>query len=181
MAKYLRVLVVAGALALSAGPASAGQQTSTVTITATVAQSCTTLTPSSATMTFPAYDPFTNKTTPDNDATPATFTTNCTKGASNVFYTVSGGSNCTNSPVSGTRALKSGTNYLAYQLYQDSGYTTPWAINTTTCAGTTQLSSGTITSSTQNLSFSVYGQIPSGQDPVVASNYTDSVTVAVNF
>jgi spore coat protein U-like protein len=181
MAKYLRVLVVAGALAVSAGPASAGQQTSTVTITATVAQSCTTLTPSSETMTFPAYDPFTNKTTPDNDAIPATFTTNCTKGASNVFYTVSGGSNCTNSPVSGTRALKSGTNYLAYQLYQDSGYTTPWAINTTTCAGTTQLSSGTITSSTQNLSFSVYGQVPAGQDPATATDYTDSVTVAVNF
>ena len=181
MAKYLQVLVVVGALAFCAGPASALTQSSTVTVTASVAQTCTALTPSTATMTFPAYDPFTNKTAPDNDTTPATFTTNCTNGASNVFYTVSGGSNCTSSPVSGTRAMKSGTNFLAYQLYQDSGYTTAWAINTTTCAGTTQLSSGTITSSTQNLTFSLYGQIPAGQDPQIASDYTDSVTVAVNF
>lgn len=132
-------------------------------------------------MTFPAYDPFSNKIAPDNDTSPATFATNCTKGASNVFYTVSGGSNCTNSPISGTRAMKSGTNFLAYQLYQDSGYSTAWAINTSTCAGTTQLSSGTILSSTQNLTFSIYGQIPAGQNPIVAVDYTDSVTVAVNF
>jgi spore coat protein U-like protein len=181
MAKYLQALVVAGALVLNAGPASAGQQNSTVTVTASIAQSCTALTPSTSTITFPAYDPFTNKTTPDNDTTPATFTTNCTKGSSNVFYTVSGGSNCTNSPISGTRAMKSGTNYFAYQLFQDSGYTQAWAINPSTCAGTTQLSSGTISSSTQTLSFSVYGQIPAGQDPTIASDYTDSVTVAVNF
>lgn len=182
MSKSVAVLLaVAGVYALTVGVAPAGTQTANVTITANVTQSCTALTPSSGTMTFPAYDPFTNKTTPDNLTTPATFTTNCTKGASNVYFTVSGGNNCTNSPVSGTRAMKNGTNYLAYQLFQDSGYATPWVINTSTCAGTTQLSSGTITSSSQNLSFSLYGQIPAGQDPAAASGYTDTVTVAVNY
>jgi spore coat protein U-like protein len=181
MPKTLGYFLVMGALMLSTGPVSAGQQTSTLTVTANIPQSCVALTPSTSTMTFPAYDSFVNKTSPDNLATPATFTTNCTKGASNVFFTVSGGLNCTSSPVSGTRAMKSGTSFLAYQLFQDSGYATPWAINTTTCAGTTQLSSGAITSSTQNLSFNLYGQIPAGQDPRVASNYTDSITVAVNF
>lgn len=181
MPKALRVLFVVGAFVLSAGPVSAGQQTTTVTVSANIPAACTALTPSSATMTFPVYDSFANKTLPDDVSTPATFTTNCTKGASNVFFTVSGGSNCTNSPVSGTRAMKSGSSYLAYQLFQDSARTLPWTINTGTCAGTTQLSSGAITSSTQNLSFSVYGRIPSGQDPKVAANYTDSVTVAVNY
>jgi len=181
MPKALRVLFVVGAFVLNAGPVSAGQQTSTVTVTANIPQSCTALTPSSGTLTFPTYDSFANKTTPDSLTTPATFTTNCTKGASNVFFTVSGGTNCTSSPIAGTRAMKSGANFLAYQLFQDSAFTAPWAINSTTCAGTTQLSSGAITSTTQNLSFNVYGQIPAGQDPRVASNYTDSVTVAVNF
>ena len=181
MPKYLRVLVVVGALAISAGPASAGTQSANVTMTATVTQTCTALTPSTGTITFPAYDPFTNHTAPDNDSTPATFTTNCTRGSTNVFFTVTGGNNCTHASPLGDRAMASGTNYLTYQLFQDSGYSTAWAINSSTCAGTTQLSAGTITSSSQNLTFSLYGQIPAGQDPVVASNYTDTVTVAVNF
>src|SRR5947209_8530042 len=160
MPKLLRIFMLGGAFVFCTGPVSALQQTTTLTVTANIPQSCVALTPSTATMTFPVYDSFANKTTPDNLATPATFTTNCTNGASNVFFTVSGGSNCTSSPVSGARAMKSGTNFLAYQLFQDSGYTNPWAVNTTTCAGTTQLSSGSITSSTQNLSFNLYGQIP---------------------
>lgn len=181
MRKYCTVLAAAGALAFSGGPAAAGTQTANVSITANVIQSCTALSPASGTMTFPGYDVFTNKTTPDNDTTPVTFTTNCTKNAANVNFTVSGGSNCTNSPVSGDRAMKSGSSFLAYQLYEDSGYTTPWSINTATCAGTSQLSAGTVTSSSQNLSFSLYGQIPAGQDASVAAGYTDSVTVAVNY
>jgi spore coat protein U-like protein len=179
MPKRLRVLVVVGALALNAGPASAGP--SQVSATGNVTQNCTALTPSTTAMTFPAYDVFTNANTPDSDPTPATFTTKCTNGSSNVYYTVSGGNNCTNSPVSGDRAMKSGSNYLAYQLFQDSGYSQPWAINPTTCAGTTQVSSGAITSDSQSLSFRLYAQIPAGQDPPVASNYTDQVTVAVNY
>ena len=182
MTRYLRALVVVGALALSAGPASAtGSQSANVTMTANVTQTCTALTPSSGTITFPGYDPFTNKTAPDNDSTPATFTTNCTKSSTNVFFTVSGGNNCTHATPLGDRAMISGANYLTYQLFEDSGYGTPWQINSSSCAGTTQLSSGTITSSSQNLSFSLYGQIPAGQDPVAASNYSDTVTVAVNF
>lgn len=181
MPNRFRVLLVAGALALCVGPAWAGQQTANVSISANVIQSCSTLTPSSGTITFPAYDVFTNKTAPDNDTTGVTFTANCTKNAAGVNFTVGGGNNCTNSPVSGDRALKNGTTFLAYQLYEDSGHTTPWAINTTTCAGTTQVSAGTVTSSSQNLTFSLYGQIPAGQDATVGSAYTDSVTVAVNY
>lgn len=179
MPKHLRILLVVGAFACSGGPASASP--SQVIASGSVSQNCTALTPSTSSMTFPSYDVFTNANAPDSDGTPATFTTKCTNGSSNVYYTVSGGSNCANSPVSGDRAMKSGSSYLAYQLFQDSSYTMPWAINTSTCAGTTQVSSGTITSDSQSLSFSVYGQIPPGQDPAVASNYSDQVTVAVNF
>lgn len=181
MPKFLRSFVVVGALALSAGPASAGQQAPTVTVTATIAPSCKALTPQTLILTFPAYDAFSNKTTADDAPGGATFTTQCTAGASNVYYTVSGGNNCVNSPIAGTRAMKSGTNYLAYRLFQDAARSTEWGINPTTCDGTTHLSSGTITSSSQTLSFSVYGSIPAGQDPRVAGDYSDSISVAVNF
>lgn len=176
-----RALVVAGALALSAGPAAAGTQTANVSITANVIQNCSTLSPASGSITFNAYDVFANKTTPDNDNTGATFTINCTRNAANVTFSVSGGSNCTSSPISGDRALKSGTAYLAYQLYEDSAHSIPWTINAGTCAGTTQLSAGSVSSSSQNLTFSLYGQIPAGQDAPVGSAYTDSVRVTVNY
>lgn len=179
MQKYVAALTIAAFLA-SGVTALAGQQTASVSISANVAQSCTTLNSSSGTIAFGTYDPFANASTPLDDNTGVTFTTHCSAGASNVYYSVDGGSNCTNSPVSGDRALKNGSNYLAYQLYEDSAHSKPWVIDST-CAGTTQLSSGTITSSTQDLTFSVFGRIPAGQDPAVGNGYTDTVTVAVNY
>lgn len=183
MPKQLRAfVVVAAALALGAGPAAASTQTSTVTVSATIAQACTALSPSSgSTMTFPAYDAFGNKTLPDDDAAPAQFTTQCTKGAANVNFSVSGGNNCTSSPVSGTRAMKSGSNYLAYQLYQSAPPAgAAWPFNATTCAGNAGPTL-TITSSSATQTLSIYGEIPAGQNPSVGNGYTDAVTVSVNF
>jgi spore coat protein U-like protein len=182
MPKLLRAFVAAGALALSAGPASAGTQTSTVSVTASIAAACTALSPSSgAAITFPPYDAFGNKTLPDDAGGPAQFTTQCTQGAPNVNFSVSGGSNCASSPVSGYRAMKSGTNFLAYQLYQSAPPgATAWPFDTSTCAA----SAGptlTITSSAATQTLSIYGEIPAGQDPAVGSGYTDSVTVAINY
>lgn len=182
MPKYLRALVVVGALAFSAGPASAGSSQSAVTVTASIGGACTALSPSTgATMTFPVYDAFGNKTLPDDASAPAQFTTQCTKGAANVNFSVDGGSNCVSSPVSGTRAMKNGSNLLAYQLYETAPPgATAWPFNTTTCAANAGPTL-TISSSTATQTLSIYGEIPAGQDPAVGSNYTDSVTVSVNF
>jgi spore coat protein U-like protein len=178
MPKYLRVLVVAGAFVLNAGPASAGSQNSSVSVTAGIAQTCTTLTPSSSTITFAAYDAFGNKTLPD-DASVVQFTTQCTQGASNVNFSVSGGSNCTHS--TGLRSMKTPSNaFLNYNLYQDSARSTVWPFNTTSCAALAGPAL-TINASTDTQTLSIYGRIPAGQDPTVGSNYTDTVTVAVNF
>lgn len=170
------------ALALCAGPASAATQTTAVSVSATIAGACTALSPGNGvTMTFPPYDPFGNKTLPDDAASPAQFTTQCTQGASNVNFSVNGGSNCTSSPLSGYRAMKSGSNYLAYQLYESAPPSaTAWPFVTSTCAA----SSGptlTITSSSATQTLSIYGEIPAGQDPAIGSGYTDLVTVAINF
>jgi spore coat protein U-like protein len=178
MPKYLRVLVVVGALAFSASPASAGSQSSGVSITASIAQACTTLTPSSSAITFPAYDSFGNASTPD-DATVVQFTTQCTKGASNVNFSVSGGLNCTHA--TGLRSMKTpGNAFLNYNLYEESTHSTVWPFNTSTCAASPGPTL-TINSTTDTQTLSLYGRIPSGQDPTVGNNYTDTVTVAVNF
>lgn len=132
-------------------------------------------------MTFPVYDAFGSKTLPDDASAPAQFTTQCTKGAANVNFSLNGGNNCVSSPVSGTRAMKSGTNYLAYQLYETAPpAATAWPFDTATCAA---LAGPTLTiaSSTDTQTLSIYGEIPAGQDPAVGSSYTDAVTVSVNF
>jgi spore coat protein U-like protein len=183
MPKFLlRAFVVVGALALCAGPASANTQTTTVSVTASVAAACTALSPSTgAAMSFPTYDAFGNKTLPDDASAPAQFTTQCTQGASNVNFSVNGGANCANSPTSGYRAMKSGSNYLAYQLYESAPPgATAWPFNTSTCAANAGPTL-TITSSTATQTLTIYGEIPAGQDPAVGSGYTDSVTVSINY
>lgn len=183
MIKRLGTTAAAFALAsmvLCAGPALAGSSSSTLTVNGSVTQSCTVLSPASSTLTFNAYDSFTNASTPVN-ASEVDFTTRCTKGASNVFFSVNGGLNYAHA-TSGNRAMHSsaGSDYLSYNLYQDSSHTTAWPFNTsdgTAQAGPTL----TINSSSDTQTLKIFGQIPGGQDPTTASDYTDSVTVAINY
>ncbi|MGZ3498043.1 MAG: Csu type fimbrial protein [Vulcanimicrobiaceae bacterium] len=182
MIKKPCTVVAACALALVfAGPAFAGSNTATVTINGSVSQSCTAFTPTSGTMTFPAYDAFNNASAVLDAGNSLSFTTKCTKGAQSVNFTVDGGLNYANAS-SGNRAMKSGStnDYLSYQLYQDSGHATAWPFNTSNGTGTA-VNLGTINSSTTNQVLNLYGEAPAGQDPSVATDYTDTVTVAVNF
>lgn len=182
MIKQIGTLTAALSLvtAFAAVPAGATtSNTATLTVQGSVTQSCTAFTPQSTTLTFSAYDSFTNATTND-DAGPVSFTTKCTKGASGVNFTVNGGANYAHT--SGTRALKSATanDYLNYGLFQDSGRATAWAFDAGTGAGTAGPTL-TIGSSGDTQTLTIYGRIPSGQDPTVGSDYTDTVTVAVNY
>lgn len=182
MIKRLGALAAAGALiafASASGPVLAASNTASLTVNGSVTQSCTAFTPSTNTLTFPAYDSFVNASSPD-DAGPVSYNTQCTKGSSGVNFSVNGGANYAHT--SGTRAMKSaGTgDYLNYALYSDSGRTTAWAFNAGTGAG----SAGptlTINSSGDTQTLTIYGRIPAGQDPSVATDYTDSVTVSVNY
>jgi spore coat protein U-like protein len=72
------------------------------------------------------------------------------------------------------RAMASGSNSLAYQLYVDSARSSVWGDGT----GSSATSSGTGTGSTQTIS--VYGRIPS-LSGVVPGSYTDTVTVTVTY
>lgn len=180
MIKRLGTLAAAVAVAssaLCAAPAFAGQQTQTLTVNGSVTQSCTTLS-SAQTLTFPAYDFQTNASTADT-AGPVSYTTQCTKGSS-VAFSVDGGANFAHT--SGTRALKSAStsDYMNYGLFSDAADTTAWGFDSTTGAGANGATLNP-TSNTQTLTLTIYGSIPAGQDVSVASDYTDSVTVAINY
>jgi spore coat protein U-like protein len=173
---------LAAALALASGafyaaPAFATSQTQSLTVKGSVSQSCTTLS-SAQTLTFPAYDFQTNATTADT-AGPVSYTTKCTKGSS-VAFSVDGGANYAHT--SGTRALKSTStgDYMNYGLFSDSNDSTAWAFDSSTGAGTNGATLNP-TSNTQTLTLTIYGSIPAGQDVSVATDYTDSVTVAINY
>jgi len=77
--------------------------------------------------------------------------------------------------------MKNGTNnYLAYQLYQDSGHSTVWnATNVGTVGGTGGVSG---TGSGSNQTLTVYALIPAGTAvPATTGTYTDTVVVTVNY
>lgn len=73
-----------------------------------------------------------------------------------------------------SRAMKSGSDTLSYQLYLDSGRSTVWGDGTASSSS----KSGTGTGSTQSIP--VYGRIPSLAN-VVPGSYTDTVTVTVSY
>lgn len=180
MIKRFGTLSAAIALALTASAGTAfasGQQTQSLTVSGSVSQSCTTLS-SAQTLTFPAYDFQANATAADT-AGPVSYTTKCTKGSS-VAFSVNGGGNYGHT--SGTRAMKSSQtgDYMNYGLFQDSNDQTAWAFNSGSGVGTNGPTLNP-TSDTQTLTLTIYGSIPAGQDVSVANDYTDSVTVAINY
>ena len=86
-------------------------------------------------------------------------------------YTVElgAGENAGQSPVAeATRAMRNGTDYLGYDLYESLGAATSWD-------GVT----GTGTSTTQSID--VFGRIPSGQSGLSVGTYADTVVVTVTY
>lgn len=168
-----RMLPLAGAVALALGVASsvdAATATSNLSVTASVAANCTISTTAVA---FGAYDPIgTNAASPLNGTGSVSVT--CTNGASTTV-TLGQGSNANTGSTAAAplRRLKdSGTNFLSYALYSDTGRTTTWG--DTAGTGVPHTGTGTLTALT------VYGQIPAGQN-VPATSYSDTVVATITF
>lgn len=177
--RSLRSLALAAVATLIASPlvASAGATTGTLTISASIAQTCTV---ANQTLAFGAYDPTVGALV---NATPLALSVTCTKGATNVYLDLDNGQNngvpC---PGSFQRCMK-GTggspDYLNYQLYSDTNHTIIWGAGTP-AGSNTGVAFGPFTSSTIAVTNDVYGQIPASQDAKVDS-YSDSVVETVNF
>ena len=165
MRRYVLFGVIVGVacapLALSAADA-----TASLSVSASVSNNCTV---STAALTFAAYDPVVANATANLDGT-GRVTVACTKGAAPSIALGTG-----SSASGGTRRLSDGTgNFLTYDLYQDSGRSTPWA-----ASGSGILTAGAATSMVAR-DFTVYGRIGGNQD-VPAGSYADTVLATVNF
>lgn len=155
------IVSACASLMMAGGVASAQTATTTFQVSANVLKACTV---AATDLLFGTYDP--TATTP-LDAT-NTILVNCTNGTT---YEI--GLNLGANPDGTTRRMTNGTDFLAYELYQDSARTTVWG-NT---PGTDTVSS-TGTGTDQN--FTVYGRIPEQQN-ISAGAYTDTVNVTVTY
>ena len=73
-----------------------------------------------------------------------------------------------------TRRMAGGTDFLSYELYQDSSRSTVWGSGV--AAGETIVTAPSKAART----FTVYGRVPAGQD-VAAGSYNDTVVATINF
>ena len=146
--------------------ASAATATANLGVSATVTNNCTINT---AALAFGSYDPVVANASTDLDGT-GTVAVACTKGATATIGLGLGG----NASGSTRRMGDGATNFLTYELYQDTGRTTVWSN-----AGAGLLSPVAAPSKAVR-SFTVYGRVTSNQD-VPAGSYSDTVVATVNF
>jgi spore coat protein U-like protein len=162
-------LAMAVALAGASFVAQAGTDTANLDVSAQVAPVCEIL--STSQVAFGTLDP-----TVDNTATGG-ITWQCTNGTS-AEITLGAGDNAGSSDAARLMTgLTNATETLAYQLYTDSGYTSPWLSsqnNGVTVAGTGYDGTGATET--------VYGLIAQG-DAAAALNqaYDDVVVVTITF
>jgi len=158
-------LIALVALAVGCNSATAGTNTGTLTVTASVAAVCII---GNATLAFGAYNPTSGTATTAN----ATTTLTCTLGTPyNIGMSPGAGTGATVT----LRIMTSGTNTLGYKLFQNAALTTNWGntVGTDTYSNTSSTSSLTQT-------ITIYGQIPASEAAAVGS-YTDTVTMTVTF
>lgn len=161
----LTALGIAGAAFVTTAQLSAATSSTTMGVSANVTNNCTIATNPIA---FGSYDPVVSHASSNLDAAGAV-TIACTKGAVTSIG-LDTGSNASSS----TRRLASGSDFITYELYQDSSRSTVWGNS-----GAALYNSGTAPSK-DSRTFQVYGRIVAGQD-VTAGSYTDTVTATVNF
>lgn len=154
------VVAMAGLSFAGITGAQAATATATLSVSASIAGACTV---GGAAMAFGAYSSASASTTNSN------IQVTCTNGT-NATVSLSQGNNNNRVPSAGSRALANGTNYLGYEIYTDSGFSTVW----------NAANAQPISSTGAPITLTAYGRIPSGQNPATGS-YNDTVTITVTF
>jgi spore coat protein U-like protein len=142
--------------------------TATVVLSASEAHAAPACTISATSVNFGSYNVFTGSTT---DST-GTITINCNGSAHNITVTLSQGSSSTFNP----RTMIKGGETLSYNLYRDAARTTIWGDGT----GGTSTYTNANPPNNADISLTVYGRVPAGQD-VSAGAYSDTVAAVINF
>lgn len=161
--------IISSLLAVCSIYVNAGTATSNLSVTATVAASCTIATNAVA---FGAYDPIITNKTANLDST-GTVTVTCTNGSIGTI-TLGQGANATvgSTDVVPLRQMAASTNRLSYQLYSDIARIAIWG--NTTVTGLVRTGTGAADPVT------VYGSVTAGQN-VPAGSYSDTVVATVTF
>lgn len=156
------VLAVSGAACLlfsGSQPARAATATTTFQVTATVVASCAV---SASDLAFGTYS------SASHSDVNTTVDVTCTNGTTyDVALSDGGGAGATTA----ARKMTSASNTLTYSLYTNAGRTQVWGSSGNTVAGTGSGSSQSLT---------VYGRVPSGQNPQ-AGSYSDTIVVTVTY
>jgi spore coat protein U-like protein len=167
-----RSLLSAGLLVVLAIPfqASAGSQTANLSVQSNITANCTI---STSILQFGAYDPiFANASSPLGGT--GGITTTCTTGSAPVITLGQGLHSATGSTGAvPLRQMQNGSSNMSYGLFQDTNHTIVWGDTTGTAPG-----SVAGTGVAQN--FTVYGQIPAGQN-LPSGTYNDTVVATVTF
>jgi spore coat protein U-like protein len=161
-----------GLLALglvAVAPAQAASTPADLSVTATVASSCTIGT---TTLAFGAYNPATTHLTAPLDGT-GTVTVSCTLDAP-VAITLGQGANALGGSTADVplRQMASGANRLAYFLYTETTRTTVW--------GNTTASDLAFTGTGGSDPHTVFGRVTAGQNKPTG-DYVDTVVATVTF
>lgn len=157
-------------MSLTATAFAGGSSTGSLSVSATISTVCTIS--ANGALSFNVTDLTANT---DSSQTMAIACTNSGTPTSVSFSTGSNGgaSGCTTAnggAGADNRCLKSGTNYLAYQIYSDSPGGTVFA-----------RTGNSTTAETSTGNFTVYGRVPSGQTAPAGSGYADTLTATVNY
>jgi len=160
-----KAIVLAAVLSLFAVGGWAQTATGTLSVSATLLNSCNV---TSGSLNFGSSLTFFT-TLAQTDAT-GTFQVTCTNLAA---YTVDLDAGL-NASVTQRRVKHGTADFLNYNLFQDAGHTTAWG---TTTGGVVE--AGTGNGATQSLQ--VFGRIPGGQTPSSTGAYSDTVGITVLF
>jgi len=146
--------------------ASAATSTATLPVSATVTNNCTINT---TPLVFGSYDPVAANASANLDGTGGVAVA-CTKGATATIGLGLGG----NASGASRRMGDGASNFLTYELYQDTGRSTVWGN-----LGANLVSPAAAPSKAPR-NFTVFGRVAADQD-VPAGNYGDTVVATVNF
>lgn len=158
--------LLATLLVLSAGTTHAATAIGNLSVTATVSGTCTLTTSPVA---FGTYDPAAGT----DDTATGTVTVTCTSGTGYTVSLDAGANETTPGDITTRRMLANTSDFLPYQLYQESGHTTAWGDT-----GGAILTGQTGNGSAQAID--VHGVIVKNQY-VAAGSYVDTVVVTVTY
>lgn len=154
------------AMAATATPMFAAQQTANLSVTASVAANCTITTSPVA---FGAYDPVVANAAANLTAS-GSVNVACTKGTPATIDLGNGGNFS-----AGSRRMGSGSDFLNYSLFKDAALTQAWG--TGIAGGSTAAYNAATKNST---AVTVFGMVPAAQDVTVGA-YADTVVATINY